>query len=59
MSRTRKLNQLGGARQYLADAQGYQQKVLADLRVTRANLQKEEDYFRKAKVGSLWPAVKN
>ena len=48
----KELNQLGGARQYLTDAQGYQQKVFADLRMTQANLQKEEDYFRKAKVGS-------
>lgn len=46
------INQLAGARKYLSDAQGYQQKVLADLRVTQANLQKEEDYFRNAKVGS-------
>lgn len=48
----KELNQLGGARQYLTDAQGYQQKVFADLRMTQANLQKEEDYFRKAKVGA-------
>lgn len=49
---SRELNQLGGARQYLGAAQGYQQKVLTDLRMTQVNLQKEEEYFRKSKVGA-------
>ena len=48
---SKELNQLGGSREYLTAAQSYLQKVLADLRMTQANLQKEEDYFREAKVG--------